>query len=105
MRPLPFLTLVSAGIAGFAASAAAAGDAEAGHALARIWCSSCHIVDEAQQARDAAPPFASIAKRHGSDRAWLRAWLTAPHPPMPNFNLSRREIDDIVAYLESLPRR
>jgi hypothetical protein len=32
------------------------------------------------------------------------AWLANPHPPMPNFNLSRTEIDWIVAYLASLRR-
>jgi cytochrome c len=32
----------------------------------------------------------------------LRGWLAAPHPPMPNFDLSRQEIEDIVAYLASL---
>lgn len=28
--------------------------------------------------------------------------LMAPHPPMPNINLSRDEIGDIVAYLQTL---
>jgi hypothetical protein len=27
----------------------------------------------------------------------------SPHPPMPNISLSRQQIDDIVAYLSSLP--
>jgi mono/diheme cytochrome c family protein len=35
----------------------------------------------------------------------VRAWLADPHPPMPNFNLSRQQIDDIVAYLDSLTPR
>ena len=85
-----------------AAPALAAGDAAAGHALAQRWCASCHIVDRAGQGRDTAPPFPAIAKRNPEDRGWLRAWLTAPHPPMPNFNLSRQQIDDVIAYLDSL---
>lgn len=85
--------------------AMAAGNAEAGHALARVWCSSCHLVDQSEQALDTAPPFATIANRNPADRRWLRGWLIQPHPPMPNFNLSRQEIDDIVAYLDSLTRR
>jgi hypothetical protein len=32
----------------------------------------------------------------------LRGWLAAPHPPMPDFELSRQESEDIVAYLQSL---
>jgi hypothetical protein len=31
-----------------------------------------------------------------------RAFLLAPHPPMPDLNLSRADIDDISAYLDSL---
>jgi mono/diheme cytochrome c family protein len=83
-----------------AGSACAAGDAEAGHKLAQLWCTSCHIVDNSPQGADTAPPFPTIAQRH-HDRSWIRAWITAPHPPMPNFNLSRQQIDDIVAYLDT----
>ncbi|NJO37736.1 MAG: hypothetical protein HC871_09095 [Rhizobiales bacterium] len=35
----------------------------------------------------------------------LKAWLADPHPPMPNLSLSRLEIDDLLAYIESLGRR
>ncbi|HEX7970589.1 MAG TPA: c-type cytochrome [Stellaceae bacterium] len=96
--------LLFSGLAAIATPASAAGNAQAGHALAQVWCSSCHMVDTSGQGRDTAPPFADIAKRRTADRAWLRAWLISPHPPMPNFNLSRQEIDDIVAYLDSLAR-
>ena len=82
--------------------AQAAGNAQAGHSLARLWCSSCHIVDESGEGRDTAPPFATIANSRHADDRWLRGWLIQPHPPMPNFNLSRQEIDDITAYLSSL---
>jgi len=27
----------------------------------------------------------------------------SPHPPMPSISLSRQQIDDIVAYLGTLP--
>jgi mono/diheme cytochrome c family protein len=81
----------------------AAGDAEAGHKLAQLWCTSCHIVDAPAHGAgaDTAPPFPTIARQH-RDRAWIRAWLAAPHPPMPNLNLSRQQIDDVLAYLDSL---
>ena len=94
------------GAAGCATStvvpAVAAGDAAAGRQLARQWCSSCHAVESVAQASDAAPPLATIAERHRGNLDWVRAWLEDPHPPMPNFNLSRTEIDDIVAYLSGL---
>lgn len=88
-----------------AAGAQATGDAAQGHALAQRWCSSCHIVDERSQAPDIAPPFSAIARRQGPDHAWVRAWLAAPHPPMPKLDLSRQQINDVVAYLDSLAPR
>jgi mono/diheme cytochrome c family protein len=81
--------------------ALAAGDAPSGHQLARQWCSSCHIVDRSEKGPDTAPPFASIARKHAGNDGWVRAWLSTSHPPMPNLNLSRVQIDDIVAYLET----
>jgi mono/diheme cytochrome c family protein len=101
---------VSAALAAFLGLAAlappaAAADAQAGHDLALRWCTSCHIVDRSAHGTDTAPPFPGIAERNAHDLGWVRAWLTAPHPPMPNFNLERAQIDDLIAYLESLAPR
>lgn len=85
-----------------ASPAMAAGDEQAGKILAQRWCSGCHVVDRSDGGTDTAPPFPSIAHRHPGDQKWLRGWLTEPHPPMPNLNLTRQEIDDVVAYLDSL---
>lgn len=78
----------------------ATGDPEAGHALALTWCTSCHVVEQSGRGADIAPAFATIAHRNPADRSWLRAWLAAPHPPMPDLSLSRQQIDDIIAYLD-----
>jgi mono/diheme cytochrome c family protein len=85
--------------------ARAAGDAQAGLELAQRWCTGCHIVDRSGRGPDTAPPFVAIARQSPNDRGWLRAWIAAPHPPMPNFNLNRRQIDDVIAYLDSLTPR
>jgi len=77
-----------------------AGDAERGHTLAKLWCTGCHTVDANGPAKDTAPSFASIAARNEPDRS--RSFINAPHPPMPNLDLARGQIDDIVAYLASL---
>jgi mono/diheme cytochrome c family protein len=83
-------------------AASAAGDAQSGQRLAERWCAACHVVARSGSGSDTAPPFAEIAARKPFDEGMLRAWLTAPHPPMPNPSLSRREIDDVIAYLASL---
>ena len=83
-------------------SVAAQGSAEAGKRLAQQWCASCHQVEPGAPAKDAAPPFASLGVQKGKDPGWIRAWLINPHPPMQGISLSRQQIDDIVAYLQSL---
>jgi mono/diheme cytochrome c family protein len=82
---------------------AAAGNPAAGKALAERWCASCHLVTPEQaSATTEAPPFAEIAKRSPEEIEALEVFLTAPHPPMPPVSLTRREIQDVIAYIESL---
>jgi mono/diheme cytochrome c family protein len=87
-----------------AAAAAAEGDPARGLALARSWCASCHQVEAGGPATDTAPSFRAVANDPAKTEGGLRAWLADPHSPMPNLNLSRQEIDDIIAYLASLRR-
>jgi mono/diheme cytochrome c family protein len=82
--------------------ALAAATPEAGKALARQWCSSCHQVAPGDPIRDFVPSFVSLANRPDRSLGWVRLWLMDPHPPMVGLNLSRTEIDDVVAYLHSL---
>jgi mono/diheme cytochrome c family protein len=94
-------------VVGFAAmslisEAYAAGDVARGQALANVWCTSCHIVDRKGTGTNVAPPFPKIAERGAPEQRGPRAFLFAPHPPMPDFNLARDQIEDIVAYLNSL---
>lgn len=88
--------------AALAARGAAAQDPDSGRRLAMKWCVSCHIVVPGADGSDAAPPFETIANDPRVSERGLRAWLAEPHPPMPNLHLDRLEIDDVVAYLESL---
>ncbi|MEM7045184.1 MAG: c-type cytochrome [Pseudomonadota bacterium] len=84
-------------------TAALAADVEHGERLARQWCSNCHLVGgEQSTGGDTAPTFASVAENAAERSDDLRAWLADPHPPMPNLNLTINEIDDLLAYIESL---
>jgi len=81
----------------------AAGDAEAGKALAAQWCQSCHVIAPGgPKASDSAPSFQQVAQDPATTEGGLRAWLFDPHPPMPNLNLSQPQIDDLTAYILSL---
>ncbi len=78
-------------------------DVANGKRLATQWCSSCHLVTPDQDRANAdAPPFMTIAKRSEEALDRLPSFLTNPHPKMPNFNLSRQEIGDLVAYIRFL---
>lgn len=81
-----------------AATAHAAGDAQQGRQLAQQWCAGCHAT--AQGGADVAPPLQALAR--GRNGQFLFGWLTEPHPPMPQLSLSRREIADLIAYLNGL---
>lgn len=85
-------------------TAAQAGSAEEGQAIARRWCSSCHDIGSGEKpsVSDAVPTFDFVARRKDLSRAQLEAWIGNPHPPMPNLSLTRNEIDNLVAYIESL---
>ena len=99
IRPIA-LAILLAGIAG---PAFAAANVEAGRALVMRSCSTCHATTGARRASDTAPPLSFLAKDNKTRPAWIRGWLMDPHPPMPNITLSRAQIDNIIAYLNTLP--
>jgi mono/diheme cytochrome c family protein len=72
--------------------------------MARRWCAECHLIDSEPAATviDGAPPFATIANDPAKGGTYLRTWLFDPHPPMPALELTRREIENVVTYIESL---
>jgi mono/diheme cytochrome c family protein len=81
-------------------AACAAGDPDHGKATAERWCTACHTVGPSGRGADVAPNFSFIARAR--DDAYLRTFLMRPHPPMPRFELSRQDIDDLAAYIARL---
>jgi mono/diheme cytochrome c family protein len=81
-----------------------AGNARAGHEIALTWCTGCHVVDAAQKSASAAgaPPFAAVAAMPSMSVRKLHAFLVKPHAPMPDFQLSGQQIDDVTAYIWGL---
>jgi mono/diheme cytochrome c family protein len=97
-----FLAMLTAS----AASAAEPGVPAMGEQLSKAWCANCHLVKEQGAASTSAdaPPFTAIASRLGDEayRETMTVWLTKPHGNMSGLSLSRAEITDILAYIESL---
>jgi mono/diheme cytochrome c family protein len=79
-------------------------DANQGAALAKEWCSSCHVVgtEAAGRGTDATPTFVRIAKDPKKGPDFVRGMLANPHPPMPPLEIGAAAIEDIVAYFRYL---
>ncbi len=77
-----------------------------GQRLAHQWCANCHAVAPGQRppAGDAAASFPAIAALPSTTEASLRVFLQTPHAGMPDYRLSRTEMDALVSYILSLRR-
>ncbi len=94
--------LLGAVLVAGAATGSAAGDGAMGLLLARNWCARCHLVEPDGLGTDTAKPFEAMARDSAYGPERMGAWLLEPHPPMPDFNLTRGEIAAIMDYLDSL---
>lgn len=84
------------------AATAQAQDAKRGQELAERWCTACHVVGTEGTGGDVGPPFAEVAVDETLTDNGLRHWLTSPHDPMPDLQLTEPEIGDIIAYIRTL---
>lgn len=98
MRLLPTMTVALLALT--TAPAFAAGDAAAGRRTADTWCVGCHLVGTEQKAAMVdAPTFSEINQRLTPEA--MRAFLFNPHPPMPQFRLTRQDIEDLIEFIRS----
>lgn len=112
-RTKPGLPRIAAGVVALAAAIApaqAAGIADAARPIAAEHCAACHLVPDvnpgARAPMPGAPEFQDIADNpdtYTSGR--LRTFLRQPHFPMKRITLSPSDIENLVAYFESLRGR
>lgn len=80
-------------------------DTAAGEKLAELHCSRCHAIgNEGDSLMEGAPPLRDLKLRYPIEdlaEALAEGIMTA-HPQMPVFTFSAEEIDDLLAYLDSL---
>lgn len=83
-------------------------DAEAasrGRAITIIGCASCHAIDATGASPlAAAPPFRDVVHRRSLDdlETAFSTGLVTTHPAMPPYVFRAGEIDDLLAYFETL---
>ena len=98
MRSLAYYITIL--LLGFTSEATFAADADHGSVLAKRWCASCHIVSSSQSVViNHSPSFATIAQKADFSAEKLAFFLLEPHPKMPNMSLSRKEAEDLAAYI------
>lgn len=86
-------------------ASAGIGDPEAGRRPAVSDCSACHAIDTRMTAGTAAAPsFVAVSRMMSTTSLSLHVVLQTPHDKMPDYQLTARQIDDIVAYILSLRR-
>jgi mono/diheme cytochrome c family protein len=79
-----------------------AADAESGKRLAQQHCSPCHIVEPGTRREVAnSPPFETIARKFGNAPEAIAFAILSPHPRV-NLTPSRRDAQDIAAYIATL---
>jgi len=90
---------------GWSAEAQTAAAVARGRELAERACGGCHAVNGGSgtvvQGTDV-PSFGAIAGRPNQTAERLKAFIMTPHRPMPGIPLTLAEVEDIVAYLQSL---
>lgn len=89
------------------ASVLAQSPAERGAAIASKLCARCHAVGRAGESPlGIAPPFRDLSKRYPVENLAeaLAEGIVTGHPEMPHFTFTPREIDALLAFLESLSR-
>ena len=80
------------------------GDARRGLTVAQMTCARCHVIGKEQiRLRNRrAPNFEALANTPGMTPMAIRVTLRTSHREMPNLVLKNDEIDDIIAYIETL---
>lgn len=82
--------------------------AQAGQHIAETKCAGCHAIGPTGESRNvAAPPFRTLSRHYpvtALEEA-LAEGILVGHPEMPEFRLTPAQIDDLLAYLESVQER
>ncbi len=84
--------------------AAVAQDIDNGRRLSARWCSECHAIEPAGGNGGRTISFAAIADRPDITSDMIASFLRMPHATMPNPPLSRKDTQDIAAYIMQMKK-
>ena len=92
------LTLLGSATAAFAQSL------DNGRQLSERWCSQCHAIGSGPAKFARAQSFASIAAKEKITTEMIASFLRLPHATMPNVPLSRKDAQDIAAFIMDMKK-
>ncbi|MBL8537344.1 MAG: cytochrome c [Hyphomonadaceae bacterium] len=99
------LTLAACAYASGPSASARQADVAEGRRLAEVNCSTCHAIGPTGESRNPlSPPFRTFSRNYpvnALEEAFAEGILVG-HPSMPEFRLEPDQIDDLLAYIESI---
>jgi cytochrome c len=81
--------------------------AQRGLTFVRVHCAQCHSIDTASESTlKIAPPFRDLHRKYPIEslRRPLSEGIIANHPTMPQFRLEADQVNDVIAFMQSLER-
>jgi mono/diheme cytochrome c family protein len=93
---------ISVALALCGGGAAFAQNVENGRRVSERWCSECHAIDPGKSGRTLS--FAAIAARPGITSDMISSFLLMPHSTMPNLPLTRKDAQDIAAFIMEMKK-
>jgi mono/diheme cytochrome c family protein len=103
------IVLAMAGLVAIVSSASAqSGRAQRGEVFLRTNCGQCHATGRfGDSPLPIAPPFRTLHERYPVEdlAEALAEGIITGHPTMPEFQLDPAQINDVIAYLQTLERR
>jgi mono/diheme cytochrome c family protein len=91
-------------LAALSAGPSVAQDLDNGRRLAQRWCAECHAVDSNPTRFRRAMPFAAIAAKDNVTTDMLAKFLLLPHATMANVPLSRKDAEDLAAFIIAMKK-
>ena len=84
--------------------AAYAQDIEHGRQLSERWCSECHAIEPTPGKAGRTISFAAIAAKQDITAEMVSSFLRMPHATMPNMPLSRKDAQDLAAFIMGMKK-
>jgi cytochrome c len=81
--------------------------AQRGLTFVRVHCAQCHAIDVVSESPlKIAPPFRDLHRKYPIEslRRPLSEGIIANHPTMPQFRLEADQVNDVIAFMQSLER-